>query len=53
MGQEPALITVLLLSGAIYMVIFFGASQLVSVFNSEGMDGLAFYIPIKRRERLK
>lgn len=30
-----ALITVLLLSGAIYTVIFFGASQLVSIFNSE------------------
>lgn len=30
-----ALITVLLLSGVIYTVIFFGASQLVSIFNSE------------------
>lgn len=30
-----ALITVLILSGVIYTIIFFGASQLVSIFNSE------------------
>lgn len=30
-----ALITVLFLSGVIYTIIFFGASQLVSIFNSE------------------
>lgn len=35
-----ALITVLLLSGVIYTVIFFGASQLVSIFNSENNNVL-------------
>lgn len=30
-----ALITLLIISGAIYTIIFFGASQLVSIFNSE------------------
>lgn len=35
-----ALITVLLLSGAVYAVIFFGSSQLVSIFNSENNGAL-------------
>lgn len=35
-----AMITVLLMSGVIYSVIFFGADQLTSIFNSEGNEAL-------------